>query len=64
MRKDSKKKKWSDEDVRNYHEIKDSSLMNCHGVRVLHIKEEDWKLDKQACIDKCLQFLGAKNGRL
>jgi hypothetical protein len=59
MRKDPKKKKWSDEDLYNYHEIKDSALLNCHGVSVLHIREVDWKLDKQACIKRCLEFLGA-----
>ena len=58
MRSDKKKKKWSDEDIRNYHEIKDSALMDCHGILVLHIKEEEWKVDKQACINKALRFLG------
>jgi hypothetical protein len=56
MRKDPKKAKWPDEDVRNYHEIKDSYFLS-KGIEILHIKEKDWKKDKQACIGKCLEFL-------
>ena len=48
---------WSIEDSINYHEIKDSSLWNCHNIKLLHIKGEDWKKDKQVCIDNCLKFL-------
>ena len=59
MRNDSKKKKWSDDDIHNYHEIKDGALFDCHGITLLHIKEEDWEKDKQACINRCLNFLGA-----
>ena len=58
MRKDRKKRKWSDDDIRKYHDIKDSALLNCQGISVLHIKEEDWIADKQACIKRCLDFLG------
>lgn len=48
---------WSDEDINNYHTIKDQALLNCHGIILLHIKQEDWLEDKQACVDKCLEFL-------
>ena len=56
MRADPKRSKWSDDDIRNYHELKDA-WFSSKGIQILHIKEEDWKLDKQACIDKCLEFL-------
>ncbi len=55
------KKNWPDEDVRNYHEIKDDWFAS-KGIRVLHIKEEDWKKDKEKCIVACIEFLGAKDG--
>ena len=61
MRNDKQKKLWSDEDIHNYHEIKDAWFAT-KGIKILHIKEEDWKKDKQACINRCLEFLGAKNG--
>ena len=53
---------WPIEDAINYHALKDESLWDCHGIKLLHIKGEDWKINKQACINKCLEFLGAKNG--
>lgn len=53
-------KNWPKEDAINYHNLKDESLWDCHGIKLLHIKGEDWKADKQACIDKCLSFLGLK----
>lgn len=59
MRKDISKNKWSDEDIRNYHQIKDSWFLTKE-IRILHVKEENWIEDKQACIDKCLEFLGVK----
>lgn len=62
MRKCIKKKFWSDDDIRNYHEIKDSWFQGSKGIKILHIKEEDWKKDKQACVDQCLEFLGVSNG--
>src|SRR5208283_2181350 len=49
MRKDKRKAKWSDDDIRNYHEIKDAWFAT-KGITILHIKEEDWLKDKQACI--------------
>ena len=56
MRKSSRKSKWSNEDIRNYHEIKDSWFAS-KGIQILHIKEEDWIKDKEACIQICLDFL-------
>lgn len=55
MRKSKRKAKWSDEDLLNYHEIKDAWFAT-KGITILHIKEEEWNKDKQACIDKCIDF--------
>lgn len=51
---------WSIEDCINYHSIKDNALLDRYGISVLHIKEVDWNNNKQACIDKCLAFLGVE----
>ena len=56
MRTDKMKKGWPDEDVRNYHEIKDSWFAS-KGIQILHIKEEQWNKNKNACIRQCLDFL-------
>lgn len=58
MRKDKAKKNWPDEALRQYHEIKDTYFLS-KGIKILHIKEEDWIASKQACIDKCLIFLAS-----
>ena len=50
-------KKWSDEDICNYHQLKDDWFAT-KGIQILHIKEEDWDLDEQTCIQRCLEFLG------
>lgn len=52
----SRRLHWPDEDVRNYHEIKDSWFAS-KGIQILHIKEEDWIADKEDCIRRCLEFL-------
>lgn len=57
MVKNKTKHGWPVEDAINYHSIKDSVLWDCHGVKIIHIKGEDWKANKQACIDRCLEFL-------
>ena len=56
MRKDTHKKFWSDDDIRNYHEIKDAAFLT-KGITILHIKEEDWEDNKEACIEKIMNFL-------
>lgn len=56
MRKTEYKNEWSDDDIRNYHEIKDSWFAS-KGIQILHIKEEDWIKDKEACIKQCFDFL-------
>lgn len=55
---------WPIEDAINYHEIKDEALFDCHGITLLHIKEVDWNSNKQACIDKCLEFLGVEQKKV
>jgi len=63
MRKDKRKIKWSDEDILNYHEIKDAYFLS-KGIKILHIKEVDWNNNKQDCIDKCLTFLGLEQKKV
>ena len=53
-------KKWPDEDVRNYHDLKDAWFWTSKGIRVYHVDERDWDLDPEACIKRCFEFLGAK----
>lgn len=57
MRKDTRKSKWSDEDIHRYHDLKDEWFAT-KGIRILHIKEEEWNIDKEACIKRCFIFLG------
>lgn len=49
---------WPIEDAKNYHHIKDSYFINYHNIKVLHIKGEDWKRDKQVCIQLAIAWLG------
>ncbi len=57
MRKSKNKILWTDEDIRNYHKIKDDWFYS-KGIQIIHIKEEDWIKDKEKCIERCLTFLG------
>ena len=56
MRADPDKALWSDDDIRSYHKLKDD-WFETKGIQILHIKEEEWNLDKEACIKRCLAFL-------
>ena len=51
---------WSDEGLLNYHEIKDA-VFSSKGIEILHISELDWNLNKESCIQKCLDFLRGEN---
>jgi hypothetical protein len=51
------RKHWPDEAIYNYHKIKNDWFISSRGIEILHIREEDWIADKQACIDRCLEFL-------
>lgn len=57
MRSDKGKTKWSDEDILNYHKLKDDWFAT-KGIDIIHIKEEEWKKDRESCIQRCLNFLG------
>src|ERR1035437_874038 len=48
---------WPVSDIAQYHEIKDSAFLAL-GIEILHIKQSEWKLNKEDCIQKCLNFLG------
>lgn len=48
---------WPDEDIGNYHLLKDEHF-NKKNIQVLHIQEENWKSNKQDCINQALKFLG------
>jgi len=56
MRSHKDKKKWTDEDILNYHEIKDGYFLS-KGIKILHINESDWISNKETCIQKCFEFL-------
>jgi len=47
---------WPEEDLINYHQIKDSYFAS-KGIEILHIKEKDWIKNKEKCIVKCFKFL-------
>ncbi len=48
---------WPEEDIRNYSKLKDGWFAS-KGIQILHIGEEEWKLNKDACVERCLEFLG------
>jgi hypothetical protein len=48
---------WSDDDIKNYHQIKDTYFLESKGIRIIHIKEEDWKSNKDSCIKYVRDFL-------
>ena len=51
------KKGWTDEEIQNYHVDKDSFLLNKFKIKILHIKESEWKKNKKECESKILHFL-------
>ena len=57
MRIQEHKKNWSDEDIRNYSNIKDNYFKS-KGIIILHITEKEWKEDKEQSLTKVLKFLG------
>ena len=58
MRASDKKKSWPDQDLHDYHLIKDSFFLNYHNIEVLHIKEADWTDRKDYCIKLSIAWLG------
>lgn len=49
---------WPEKDLVNYHQIKDDFFIS-KGIKILHIKEEDWLKDREKCISLCLEFLSS-----
>ena len=47
---------WPDEDIQNYHQLKDNWFLS-KGIKILHIKEQDWIKNKEECIEKCFNFI-------
>lgn len=50
------RKDWPEEDIVNYHEIKDR-FFELKGIKILHIKEDDWILDKEKCLEQIKFFI-------
>ncbi len=47
---------WPKEDIPQYHGIKDA-VFAALGIEILHITQDEWEADQEACIKKCLNFL-------
>ena len=56
MRKNKNRSLWSDEDVKNYHKIKDDYFLS-KGVKILHINDKEWLQNKTQSLDRILNFL-------
>lgn len=48
---------WPDEDIHNYHQIKDDYFKS-KGIEILHISEKEWLANKEECFQRINQFLG------
>ena len=48
---------WKEKHLKKYHEIKDEAFLSL-GIEILHIKEEDWKNNRNKCISQIEEFLG------
>ena len=55
-----RKPNWPDEDIKNYHKLKDEWFLS-KGIAVLHITEKEWEANKNECINRTLKFLGASH---
>lgn len=51
-----KKKGWLNEDIENYHKIKDSYFASKH-IQIIHINEIEWINSKEECVKKCFNFI-------
>jgi hypothetical protein len=52
--------KWPENAIKNYHQIKDEFFKTLN-IEILHIKEEDWLLNKEKEIQKIMSFIGDLN---
>lgn len=59
MRSSNAKSQWSDDDIRNYHNLKDEHFRS-KGITLIHIDENSWNKNKEECIEKCFRFLENK----
>lgn len=50
------KKHWPEEDICNYHQIKDDYFLS-KGIKLLHITDLEWLNDKEQSLSKILKFL-------
>ena len=48
---------WSEERLLQYHEIKDSFFSENYNILVFHIKEKDWRKNKEECVKQVFAFL-------
>lgn len=55
------RKTWPDSDLERYHEIKDRFFLE-KGIFVIHVKEEDWTVDRDAILKKTLENIRSKSG--
>lgn len=53
------RRNWPDEDIRNYHKIKDNYFKSI-GIKILHIKEKNWLKDKNKELKRVWKFLGCQ----
>lgn len=60
MRSSRSKNLWSDDDIRNYHEIKDAWFAT-KGIKILHIKSQNWSKNKDVCVSEIEKFLNITN---
>ena len=49
--------KWPEGEIPHYHEIKDTYFLESRGIQILHIKEVDWKENKENCIARAISWL-------
>lgn len=47
---------WPEEDLKNYHQIKDGYFRS-KNIIIFHIKEEDWLKNQNKCLDEVFAFL-------
>ncbi len=49
--------KWPESEIPHYHEIKDTYFLESRGIQILHIKEADWKENREDCIARAISWL-------
>ena len=54
------RKDWPEEDLKNYHHLKDEYFKS-KGIEIMHIKEENWLKNREECLKKILEFVKQEN---